>query len=396
MTEFLVSKFIKDSANIESTEVRTRYGMLASVVGIFCNVLLFSVKLAIGLILSSLAVTADAFNNLSDAASSIISFVGVKMAGKPADAEHPFGHGRIEYIAALIVSFLVIEVGFTFFKSSISKIMHPEEITFDPVPFIILILSILVKLWMAFFNNKLGKRIDSKVMLATAADSLGDVITTSATVISIVICHFTSINVDAIAGLIVSGIVIWSGVSIAKDTLEPLIGQRVPSELYQKITDMVESYEGIVGAHDLIVHNYGPNRSMATIHAEVPNDVSIEASHEIIDRIERDAKKELNILLVIHMDPVEMRDEEVLELRDKTSHIVHALDPELHFHDFRVLKENEQKNLIFDLVVPDSYTEKDANRVMHQLIALLHELEKNVDCIITLDRSFEAPKDKIT
>ena len=396
MTEFLVNKFIKDSANIESTEVRTRYGMLASVVGIFCNVLLFSVKLAIGLILSSLAVTADAFNNLSDAASSIISFVGVKMAGKPADAEHPFGHGRIEYIAALIVSFLVIEVGFTFFKSSISKIMHPEEITFDPVPFIILILSILVKLWMAFFNNKLGKRIDSKVMLATAADSLGDVITTSATVISIVICHFTSINVDAIAGLIVSGIVIWSGVSIAKDTLEPLIGQRVPSELYQKITDMVESYEGIVGAHDLIVHNYGPNRSMATIHAEVPNDVSIEASHEIIDRIERDAKKELNILLVIHMDPVEMRDEEVLELRDKTSHIVHALDPELHFHDFRVLKENEQKNLIFDLVVPDSYTEKDANRVMHQLIALLHEIEKNVDCIITLDRSFEAPKNNIT
>lgn len=396
MTEFLVNKFIKDSANIESTEVRTRYGMLASVVGIFCNVLLFSVKLAIGLILSSLAVTADAFNNLSDAASSIISFVGVKMAGKPADAEHPFGHGRIEYIAALIVSFLVIEVGFTFFKNSISKIMHPEEITFDPVPFIILILSILVKLWMAFFNNKLGKRIDSKVMLATAADSLGDVITTSATVISIVICHFTSINVDAIAGLIVSGIVIWSGVSIAKDTLEPLIGQRVPSELYQKITDMVESYEGIVGAHDLIVHNYGPNRSMATIHAEVPNDVSIEASHEIIDRIERDAKKELNILLVIHMDPVEMRDEEVLELRDKTSHIVHALDPELHFHDFRVLKENEQKNLIFDLVVPDSYTEKDANRVMHQLIALLHEMEKNVDCIITLDRSFEAPKNNIT
>lgn len=396
MTEFLVNKFIKDSANIESTEVRTRYGMLASVVGIFCNVLLFSVKLAIGLILSSLAVTADAFNNLSDAASSIISFVGVKMAGKPADAEHPFGHGRIEYIAALIVSFLVIEVGFTFFKSSISKIMHPEEITFDPVPFIILILSILVKLWMAFFNNKLGKRIDSKVMLATAADSLGDVITTSATVISIVICHFISINVDAIAGLIVSGIVIWSGVSIAKDTLEPLIGQRVPSELYQKITDMVESYEGIVGAHDLIVHNYGPNRSMATIHAEVPNDVSIEASHEIIDRIERDAKKELNILLVIHMDPVEMRDEEVLELRDKTSHIVHALDPELHFHDFRVLKENEQKNLIFDLVVPDSYTEKDANRVMHQLIALLHEMEKNVDCIITLDRSFEAPKNNIT
>ncbi|MSU81920.1 cation transporter [Anaerobutyricum soehngenii] len=392
MTDFLVNKFIKDSTNIGSTEVRTRYGMLASVVGIFCNVLLFSVKLTIGLILSSLAVTADAFNNLSDAASSIISFIGVKMAGKPADAEHPFGHGRIEYIAALIVSFLVIEVGFTFFKSSISKILHPEEISFDLVPFVILILSILVKLWMAFFNNKLGKRIDSKVMLATAADSLGDVITTSATVLSIIICHFTSINVDAIAGLIVSAIVIWSGISIAKDTLEPLIGERVPAELYQKITDIVESYDGIVGTHDLIVHNYGPNRSMATIHAEVPNDINIDVSHEIIDKIERDVKKDLNILLVIHMDPVEMRDEEVLSLREKTSRIVHALDPELNFHDFRVLKENEQRNLIFDLVIPDSYSEKDANRVMHQLVSLLHEMDGNVECIITLDRSFEAPE----
>lgn len=392
MTDFLVNKFIKDSTNIESTEVRTRYGMLASVVGIFCNVLLFSVKLTIGLILSSLAVTADAFNNLSDAASSIISFIGVKMAGKPADAEHPFGHGRIEYIAALIVSFLVIEVGFTFFKSSISKILHPEAISFDLVPFVILILSILVKLWMAFFNNKLGKRIDSKVMLATAADSLGDVITTSATVLSIIICHFTSINVDAIAGLIVSAIVIWSGISIAKDTLEPLIGERVPAELYQKITDIVESYDGIVGTHDLIVHNYGPNRSMATIHAEVPNDINIDVSHEIIDKIERDVKKDLNILLVIHMDPVEMRDEEVLSLREKTSRIVHALDPELNFHDFRVLKENEQRNLIFDLVIPDSYSEKDANRVMHQLVSLLHEMDENVECIITLDRSFEAPE----
>ena len=392
MTDFLVNKFIKDSTNIESTEVRTRYGMLASVVGIFCNVLLFSVKLTIGLILSSLAVTADAFNNLSDAASSIISFIGVKMAGKPADAEHPFGHGRIEYIAALIVSFLVIEVGFTFFKSSISKILHPEEISFDLVPFVILILSILVKLWMAFFNNKLGKRIDSKVMLATAADSLGDVITTSATVLSIIICHFTSINVDAIAGLIVSAIVIWSGISIAKDTLEPLIGECVPAELYQKITDIVESYDGIVGTHDLIVHNYGPNRSMATIHAEVPNDINIEVSHEIIDKIERDVKKDLNILLVIHMDPVEMRDEEVLSLREKTSRIVHALDPKLNFHDFRVLKENEQRNLIFDLVIPDSYSEKDANRVMHQLVSLLHEMDENVECIITLDRSFEAPE----
>ena len=392
MTDILVKLFVKDYKDVEKVSVRTAYGVLASGVGIFCNVLLTIAKMVIGILLHSVSVTADAFNNLSDAGSSIIGMIGVKMAEKPADKEHPFGHGRIEYIAALIVSFLVIEVGFTFFKSSISKILHPEEISFDLVPFVILILSILVKLWMAFFNNKLGKRIDSKVMLATAADSLGDVITTSATVLSIIICHFTSINVDAIAGLIVSAIVIWSGISIAKDTLEPLIGERVPAELYQKITDIVESYDGIVGTHDLIVHNYGPNRSMATIHAEVPNDINIEVSHEIIDKIERDVKKDLNILLVIHMDPVEMRDEEVLSLREKTSRIVHALDPKLNFHDFRVLKENEQRNLIFDLVIPDSYSEKDANRVMHQLVSLLHEMDENVECIITLDRSFEAPE----
>lgn len=195
--------------------------------------------------------------------------------------------------------------------------MHPEDITFDLVPFLILILSILVKLWMAAFNRKLGKKIDSKVMLATAADSLGDVITTSATVVSILICYVANVNIDAIAGLIVSLLVIWSGFSIAKDTLEPLIGQRVPAELYQKISQMVESYDGIVGTHDLIVHNYGPNQGMATIHAEVPNDVNIEVSHAIIDRIEREVGKELNITLVIHMDPVELHDAEVLRLKKR-------------------------------------------------------------------------------
>lgn len=357
MTDFLVRRFVRDSENTESTEVRTRYGILASVVGIFCNVFLFAAKLIIGTLMHSLAVTADAFNNLSDAASSIISFIGVKMAGKPADAEHPFGHGRIEYIAALIVSFLVIEVGFTFFKTSAGKLMHPEDITFDLVPFLILILSILVKLWMAAFNRKLGKKIDSKVMLATAADSLGDVITTSATVVSILICYVANVNIDAIAGLIVSLLVIWSGFSIAKDTLEPLIGQRVPAELYQKISQMVESYDGIVGTHDLIVHNYGPNQGMATIHAEVPNDVNIEVSHAIIDRIEREVGKELNITLVIHMDPVELHDAEVLRLKEKTEHIIKALDSKLSFHDFRLVKTTPV-NLIFDLLVPAEYTQK--------------------------------------
>lgn len=392
MTDFLVRRFVRDSENTESTEVRTRYGILASVIGIFCNVFLFAAKLIIGTLMHSLAVTADAFNNLSDAASSIISFIGVKMAGKPADAEHPFGHGRIEYIAALIVSFLVIEVGFTFFKTSAGKLMHPEDITFDLVPFLILILSILVKLWMAAFNRKLGKKIDSKVMLATAADSLGDVITTSATVVSILICYVANVNIDAIAGLIVSLLVIWSGFSIARDTLEPLIGQRVPAELYQKISQMVESYDGIVGTHDLIVHNYGPNQGMATIHAEVPNDVNIEVSHAIIDRIEREVGKELNITLVIHMDPVELHDAEVLRLKEKTEHIIKALDSKLSFHDFRLVKTTPV-NLIFDLLVPAEYTQKDTDRVLHQLMQLISEMEAGATCVITVDHSFEAPEE---
>ena len=390
MTDFLVCRFVRDSENTESTEVRTRYGILASVVGIFCNVFLFAAKLIIGTLMHSLAVTADAFNNLSDAASSIISFIGVKMAGKPADAEHPFGHGRIEYIAALIVSFLVIEVGFTFFKTSAGKLMHPEDITFDLVPFLILVLSILVKLWMAAFNRKLGKKIDSKVMLATAADSLGDVITTSATVVSILICYVANVNIDAIAGLIVSLLVIWSGFSIAKDTLEPLIGQRVPAELYQKISQMVESYDGIIGTHDLIVHNYGPGRSMASIHAEVPNDQEIEKSHETIDRVERDAAKELGMMLVIHMDPVEMKDEKVIRIRKKTEQLLKELDPACSIHDFRVVWGAERINLIFDMVIPIEYDEKRRNDLPLQLMERLKGVDSRYESVITVDYDYVA------
>lgn len=390
MTEFLVHKFVKNYEETGDDQVRTSYGVLASIVGIFCNLLLFAVKVTIGFLMKSLAVTADAFNNLSDAASSVISFIGVKMAGKPADADHPFGHGRIEYIAALIVSFLVMEVGLSFLKNSIGKLMNPEEIVFELAPFLILVLSIGVKLWMGVFNRKLGKRIDSKVMLATAADSMGDVITTGATVLSILICTFTSINVDAVAGIVVSVIVMWAGFSIAKETLEPLIGQSVPKELYQQITEAVEAYDGILGTHDLIVHNYGPNHSMASIHAEVPNDVDIEVSHEIIDRIEREVSKKLKLFLVIHMDPVETRDQEVLEIKSKLERIVHVLDVNLSFHDFRVVNGEHQVNLIFDLVVPREYSQADADKVLHQVMALMQEQDPRYQCVITLEHSFIA------
>ena len=289
MTEFLVKHFVKDYEKVEKVSVRTAYGVLASIVGIFCNVFLFIVKFVVGIVLHSVSVTADAFNNLSDAGSSVISFVGVKMAGKPADEDHPFGHGRVEYIAALVVAFLVLEVGFTFLKDSLAKIRMPEELNFQLLSVIILLLSIGVKLWLGIFNRKLGRKIDSKVMMAVFTDSMGDVITTGATILSLVFFKVTGINIDGFVGVGVALVVMWAGVGIAKDTLEPLIGEGVDPELYDKIRKFVENYEGIEGTHDLIVHNYGPNRSMASIHAEVPNNVSIEESHEIIDRIERDA-----------------------------------------------------------------------------------------------------------
>lgn len=390
MTEFLIKHFIKDYKEVEKVSVRTAYGVLASIVGIFCNVFLFAVKFVVGFILHSVSVTADAFNNLSDAGSSIISFVGVKMAEKPADRDHPFGHGRIEYIAALVVSFLVLEVGFTFLKDSIGKIRTPEELNFQTVSVIILILSIAVKLWLGMFNRKLGEKIDSKVMMAVFTDSMGDVITTGATILSLIFFRFTGINIDGIVGVGVALVVMWAGVGIAKDTLEPLIGEAIDPEIYKEIKNFVESYDGIEGTHDLLVHNYGPGRSMASIHAEVPNDVDIEQSHEIIDRIERDAAKKLGIFLVIHMDPVEMKDQRVIRIRNNAVQILKELDPACSIHDFRVVRGEKQINLIFDMVIPIEYDEKMREQLPRQLTERLKEADPRYECVITVEYDYVA------
>lgn len=390
MTEFLVRHFVKDYQSVEKSAVRTAYGVLASIVGILCNVCLFLVKFVVGLLVNSVSVTADAFNNLSDAASSVISFVGVKMAGKPADKEHPFGHGRIEYIAALIVSFLVLEVGFTFLKDSISKIRHPEVLNFQLVSVVILILSIGVKLWLGIFNRQLGKRIDSKVMMAVFADSMGDVITTSVAILSLVIFRLTGINIDGIVGIGVALVVMWAGVGIARDTLEPLIGEAIDPEEYDKVKRFVERYNGIEGTHDLIIHNYGPNQSMASIHAEVPNDVNIENAHELIDQIERDAVEELGILLVIHMDPIEMKDEQVMELRKQVDTTLRELDEACSIHDFRVVNGVGQINLIFDMVVPFGYGEEQKEQLRQRLMERLQEFDRRYQCVITMEHSYKA------
>lgn len=388
MTDFLVRTFVKDYEHTESISVRTRYGLMASTVGICCNVVLFAAKLCIGLLINSISVMADAFNNLSDAASSIIGFIGVKMAGKPADEDHPFGHGRMEYIAAFIVAFLVIQVGFTLFKTSIGKILHPEEMTFKLVSVIILVLSIGVKLWMGMFNRKLGKKINSSVMMATAADSMGDVGATSATLLSVAVYGIWGFNIDGVVGLAVSVAVMWAGVGIARDTLAPLIGEPIDPILYKEITDFVESFDGIVGSHDLIVHNYGPSRSMASIHAEVPNDVSIEKSHEIIDYVEREAQRRFGIFLVIHMDPIETKDSRVREFKDMVEDIIKEVDSRCSFHDFRMVEGEKQINLIFDLVVPRDYGGTERDRIKRAITEKVTERDSRCCLVMTAESGF--------
>lgn len=388
MTEFLVRKFVKNYEQTEDPDVRTAYGLMSSVIGICCNLILFAAKLAVGLAIGSISVMADAFNNLSDAASSIVGFVGFKMAQKPADGEHPFGHGRIEYIAAFIVAFIVIQVGFSLFKTSAGKIFHPEKLSFSLISVGILVFSAAVKLWMALFNRKLGKRIHSSVMIATSADSLGDVGATSATIFSLLVFGIWEINVDGLVGLIVSALVMAAGVSIAKDTLEPLIGAPIDSEVYRRISEFVEQYEGIVGSHDLIVHNYGPNRSMASIHAEMPSNLGMEAAHKIVDQIEKDAAKILGIFLVIHVDPVKTKDRQLQMLRQAAQEVLQSLDERLSLHDFQIVEEGKDPKMVFDLVVPREYTKAMQDALKQQICQKLREQDERYSCEITAECTY--------
>ncbi len=390
MTELLVKLFVKNSTKVENQKVRTSYGILSSIVGIICNILLSGVKMTVGLMINSISVTADAFNNLSDAASSVISFIGVKLAGRPADKEHPFGHGRFEYISALAVAFLILQVGFSLFQTSFKKVLKPEEITFNPFLVGILCLSVLIKIWLMLFNRKLGKRINSTVMLATSADSMGDVVVTSATIISTIIAGLTGLKIDGYMGLVVSIFVMLAGFRIAKDTLEPLLGQAVERDVYEKITKMVQGYDGIVGTHDLIIHNYGPTHRMATIHAEVPNNINFEAAHETIDRIERDVLDKLDIFLVIHMDPIEINDAMVLEKKGMVLDIIHRFEAKATLHDFRIVNGEHQINLIFDLVIPYSYSKEEAQKLLTNIVEEVRGFDSRYQCIITMENSFIA------
>lgn len=390
-SKFLVYKFIKNSEDISNEKVRGKYIFLGGIVGILSNLLLFLIKLSVGLITSSIAIMADAFNNLSDAGSSIITIVGFKLSDKPADAEHPFGHGRMEYISALIVSFMVMLVGFEFVKSSVERIFNPIKIEFETIPFVLLLISILIKLWLSHFNKFIGNKIDSSALKAASTDALGDVFTSSSVAISFLVSKFTSFPIDGYLGTLVALFILYSGFTLTKETLNPLLGEAPDPELVQKIKNMVLSYDKITGVHDLIIHNYGPCRCMASIHAEVPSNISIMEIHEIIDKAEREISEKLKIYLVIHMDPIAIDDKEVKKDYDMICDIIKQDERIKSIHDFRVIGKGDVKNLLFDIVIDSEKMFKTMTK-RETLVASINKAVKEnhpkYNCIITVDNDY--------
>lgn len=390
ISQFLVKKFIKDSENTASKKVRNSYGFLGGIIGIIVNFLLFLIKFSVGTLVSSIAVTADAFNNLSDTASSIITIVGFNMANKPADEEHPFGHGRIEYLSALVVAFMVMLVGFQFVKTSFDRIMNPEAIKFEWIPFILLIISIFLKVWLSFFNKFIGNKIDSTALKASAVDALGDVFTSSCVAISLLAAKFTTIPIDGYVGILVALFIIYSGFSLVKETINPLLGEAPDPKLVKDINSMLLSYDYITGIHDLVIHNYGPGRCMASVHAEIPSDIDIMKIHNIIDKAEREISKELGVYLVIHMDPICLSNDEIREAHNEVSKIIKYNPLIKSMHDFRIVGEGNEKNLIFDIVVNSKALNKimDENALKKDLIKSIKDIHPQYNCIITIDHDY--------
>ncbi|WP_027631675.1 cation diffusion facilitator family transporter [Clostridium hydrogeniformans] len=389
LSNLIIKIFIKDT-NVSNEKTRTKYGFLAGIIGIIVNLLLFFVKLFVGLIVGSIAVTADAFNNLSDAASSLITILGFKLSTMPPDKEHPFGHGRLEYISALIVSFMVIIVGLQFTKSSIERILNPTAVTFELIPFILILISIVFKIWLSRFNSVIGNKIDSSALKAASFDALGDVITSSCVAISLISSKFTTFPIDGYIGVIVSLMILYSGYTLVKDTLNPLLGEAPDPVLVKNIKDEVLSYEHIIGVHDLIIHNYGPGRIMASIHAEVPSNLSIITIHEVIDKAEKEVSKKLKLYLVIHMDPINVDDKEVIETENQLLRILNQHTLIKSMHDFRVVGKGEKKNLIFDVVVDSNRKKRTMSdrELIEEITSMVKEIYPNYNCIITIDEDY--------
>lgn len=387
MTNFLIRLFVPNSEHASDPPVRRRYGQLAGVIGIAANLLLCIAKLLAGALTHSISIMADAINNLSDALSSVISLVSFHLSGKAPDRKHPFGYGRTEYIAGLFVSMLIIFVGFQFIKSSAERILNPSAVLFSWSSILLLAASMLVKLWLGLFNRQIGRKIHSTVLMAAMQDSLNDVITTGVVLIGMIASQFTSLPVDGYVGVLVALFILYAGYSLAKDALSPLIGENADPALAQEIEKLVLSYDGILGVHDLIVHNYGEGRLFASAHAEVSSDGDFIAVHEMIDAAEQRAMRELHVFLVIHMDPIEINNEKVQTARRQTAEILHRIDPTLTMHDFRMVDGENQINLIFDVVISHDFDGSSPDELRTTIQRELQTIDPRYHTVIVFDHT---------
>lgn len=387
MGKFLVRLFVKDYKKTKDPVVRDRYGRLIAVVGILSNLLLSGAKIATGLLFGSIAIFADGMNNLADASSAIILLIGIRLAAKPADEGHPYGHARIEYITGLLISFFIVILGFQLLRASIDKIRFPEPIEFSWLLVVVLVVSILVKIWQALFYTKVSRVISSFTIKATAADSRNDVISTSAVLLSLFIGEFASLQLDGIMGALVAAFVIYSGVRLVLETSSPLLGNPPDPELVNAIRERILAYEGVLGIHDLIVHNYGPGRIFATVHVEVSAHGDLIASHDMVDDIEREISEELKIRLVAHMDPLDTEDPLTAELNTRINEIITALPGIIEIHDLRVVAGYSHHKIIFDVVVDPHcpYTDSELKKLLNQKIK---ELSSTYYSVITVDRNY--------
>ncbi len=385
MVSLLAKLLIKNYKNYSDSAVRQSYGMLTGAVGIVLNLILFGGKLFAGIITGAISITADAVNNLSDAGSSLVTMAGMRMAGRPADKEHPFGHGRLEYVSGLIVSFIILLMGYELGKDSIMKIIHPEEVTFSLLSVGILVASVLVKLYICIYNRKFGKLINSSAMKATAMDSLSDCISTAAVIIGLVVFAVFNVNIDGYVGVLVAVFILKTGIEAAKESLAPLIGQPPEKEFVDGIEKTVMEYEGVVGIHDLIVHNYGVGNNIISLHAEVPSEMGFMEAHELVDLIENDLREKYGALATVHMDPVETKNEVANEHKALVKKIISEISPSISMHDFRMTDGIKNRNLIFDVVVPYSLKISDAE-IKRLISEKIKNEDENLNAVITVDK----------
>ena len=378
--------FVKDYNNINSAAVRAKSGKTAGIIGIISNLLLFAIKLIAGLLSMSVAMIADAVNNLSDSASSIVLLIGFKLSEKPADGKHPFGHARIEYVTGMIVSFIIIVLGIQLVISSGQDILAPRETEYGVLTFVILGVSIVIKVWQALFYRSVGRHIRSEAIFATSFDSRNDVLVTSAILIGAVITQLTGFNLDGYLGLAVAIFIVISGIMLVIDTTNPLLGSPPDDELVTEIHKKIMSYDGVLGMHDLTVHNYGEGRTFASVHCEVPAEEDILTSHDVIDNIERDFKRDLNINLVIHLDPIVTNDERTNALKENVVEEVRGIDERLSIHDFRVVWGRSHTNVIFDVAVPFDLDKSDAE-IEAEITEAVHKINETYFAVMIIDRT---------